>query len=447
LALLATSAAAHASDWPQLQGNPQRSGYTKDTVKPPFKVAWKHSFIPERVSRFTQAVTYGGKVFVGTESGNLYALRARDGTEIWKFACGSPIMHTAACGDGKVVVAALDGVVYAVDARSGEAAWKFAGDLMYGFSAAPLIAEATVYIGQRGGTFFALRLADGKLKWKFTPGAPILNSAAYDAGRVFFCDEKLYLHCLDAKTGGEAWKSQRLYGQSAKHYCPVVVNGYVIFRPMAAHCLTVNAIPEAEGKKLQEAVRSDEVQAGRLPKPLVDVQEKIVQSYKENPYNQDLFILDEATGKQAFVAPHTPSALALPGGAGPPAWDGKQSIFIPWEIGWPTHWARLDLVRQRYVELLAPKTIYGSPDETVNVAVGGNLLFILHCMEANAQYTGVYDLEKRVCHELAGRRLNGWNLSDCCQSGNNAASIADGRFYHIIFHELCAWTSAEGDHS
>ena len=39
-----------ASEWPQLQHDPQRSGYTPETVKPPFKVAWYRDFQPERVS-------------------------------------------------------------------------------------------------------------------------------------------------------------------------------------------------------------------------------------------------------------------------------------------------------------------------------------------------------------------------------------------------------------
>ncbi len=328
---------------------------------------------------------------------------------------------------------ALDGVVYAVKADSGELAWKFAGDPLYGFSVAPLIAEGTVFIGQRGGTFYALNLADGTRKWEFEAGAPILNCAAYDAGRVFFCDEKLYMHCLDAKTGKEAWKSEQLYGQGAKQYCPVIVNGYVIFRPMAAHCSTVQVPQDAEVKKLQETFGSEEIKAGKLPQPLVDVQEKIVRGLREHPWNQDLFIFDQKTGKQAFIAPHSPSALALPGGTGAPAWDGKQSIFIPWAIGFPTFWGRLDLVRQRYVELLPPKPIGGSPDETVNVSVGGNLLFIMHCQESNCQYTGIYDLEKKVCYDLPERFERKSILSECCESGNNAASIADGRFYHIVF--------------
>src|SRR5512137_993008 len=99
LLLFAGASACWATDWPQLQGNPQRTGYTPDSVAPPFRVAWSRDFQPERGSRHVQAVIYAGKVFVGSEYGNLYALGATDGKEAWRFTCGSPIMHTVACAD------------------------------------------------------------------------------------------------------------------------------------------------------------------------------------------------------------------------------------------------------------------------------------------------------------------------------------------------------------
>ncbi len=144
--------AARAADWPQLGGNPQRTNYTSDTVRPPFRLAWYRNFQPERVSRDVQAVVYAGRVFVGTKSGHLYALSATDGRQAWRFSCGGPILHTAACGEGEVVVGALDGVVYAVDASTGALAWRFRGERDLGFSTAPLIAEDTVYIGAADGS-------------------------------------------------------------------------------------------------------------------------------------------------------------------------------------------------------------------------------------------------------------------------------------------------------
>ena len=260
LATALTAGIGHAHDWPQLQGNPQRTGYTPDTVKPPFKVAWKHDFSPERVHCFAQAVTYQRPDIRGDGMRQTVCAGAADGKDRWKFACGSPILHTAACADGKVVVGALDGV-YAIHADDGKLVWKFTGHPRYGFSAAPLIAEGTVFIGQRNGTFFALNLSDGKPKWEFRPGAPIFNSAAYDAGRVFFCDEKLFMHCLDAKTGREVWTSEQLYGQSAKGYCPVIVNGLVIFRPMAAHRTEDRPWP------IEEEARLENRSVGEISRP------------------------------------------------------------------------------------------------------------------------------------------------------------------------------------
>lgn len=433
-----------ASDWPQLQGNPQRTGYTSDTVTPPFKVAWQHVFLPELISPFVQAVIYRDQVFVGTETGNLYALDAKDGTNHWKFTCGAPILHTAACGDGQVVVGALNGV-YAVDATSGKLTWKFTGNPLYGFSSAPLISDETVFIGQRNGVFYALNLADGHKRWEYNAGAPIFNSAAFDAGQVFFCDEQLYLHCLNATTGQETWKSEQLYGQSAKGYCPVIVNGLVIVRPMgnfpSGQCKNYWT---AEVIKDLSNTPTAEMQRDMLPPKFMDAQDQLVQYFAKWPGRQDLFILQEKTGKQAYIAPHFPNIMSLPGGPGAPAWDGKHSIILPWSFGaFPAYWGRFDLDRQRFVEILPPSPVGGNPDETVNVSVGGHLLYIMHCEEMNCQYTGIYNLDKKQCINLppAGRK---WEFSAITENGNNAASIANGYFYHLAFHSLAAWTSAAG---
>jgi outer membrane protein assembly factor BamB len=77
-------ASVFAGDWPQLQHGPQRSGYTEERLVPPFTVAWTRNFQPERVAGFVQPVVAGGKVFVGTEAGNFYALDALTGRELWK---------------------------------------------------------------------------------------------------------------------------------------------------------------------------------------------------------------------------------------------------------------------------------------------------------------------------------------------------------------------------
>jgi len=168
----------------------------------------------------------------------------------------------------------------------------------------------------------------------------------------------------------------------------------------------------------------------------------MVAYFRRRPYEQDLFVLDEATGRQAFIAPHFPSVHSLPGNAPPVAADGRGGVIIPWIF--VSHcWARLDLAKHRVTDIY-PTPAVTNADETLSVSVGGNLLFIMHCEEANANYTGIFDLDQKRFYDLPSVPNRWGELSDNCESGNSAAAIANGYFYHIVFHQLAAWTSAEG---
>jgi len=446
LCLLVASGAC-AADWPQLQCNPQRTGYTADTVKPPLKFAWARNFHPERVSRDVQPVVYAGKVYVGTKSGNLYGLDAGTGQQAWVYKAGGPILHTAACADGKVAFGCLDGRVYAVNADTGELAWRFDGAEGYGFSTAPLIAEGTVFIGQRQGIFYALRLADGHQVWAWDSQAPLFNSAAYDQGKVFFANEAIRVFCLNARTGRVMWQSEQLYGQSTKQYCPIIYQGLVLIRPMMAHPPGMWEMPPFwptwdRDEFAALCRRHADVLAGKMPDELLAAQDKVVEFFRQRPYDQDLFVLNESTGKQAFIPPHF-RIQSLTGPVCPPVADGRGTVIIPWAF--INHgWARLDLKKQRIVEMIVPPRPTNA-DETLNVSVGGNLLFIMHCEEGNANYTGIYDLDGRKFIELPGVPNRWGELADNDESGGQAASISNGCFYHIVFHQLAAWTSAAGE--
>ena len=176
----------------------------------------------------------------------------------------------------------------------------------------------------------------------------------------------------------------------------------------------------------------------------MEAQDRLVRFLDERPWCQDLFILDAAERQAGLRRPALPRHHGLARRVRRAAWDGKHSIFLPWQFGgWLTYWGRLDLNRRRFVELLPTDVVGGNPDETVNVSVGGNLLFIMHCEETNCQYTGVYDLDKKRCYDLPpfARKWQRWSNAE---SGNNAVSIGDGYFYHIAFHSVWAWTSAAG---
>src|SRR4051812_32072711 len=103
---------------------------------PALKLKWAFAF-PNGASAFGQPAVAGGRVFVGSDNGFVYALDAVSGCAYWSFeaqagvrtaisigsigGAGRPARHAVYFGD-------LRGNVYAVDAESGEQVWRMHAD-------------------------------------------------------------------------------------------------------------------------------------------------------------------------------------------------------------------------------------------------------------------------------------------------------------------------------
>jgi hypothetical protein len=474
--LLGGGAWAAAADWPQLQHDPQRTGYTAEEVAPPFKVDWYRNFQPERISRLVQAVVHAGHVFVPSEEGNVYALGETDGQIAWKKALGSPIEHTAACADGRVVVALLDGRIVALGAKTGEDLWTFKPQRRrVNFTAAPCIADGQVFIASRQGILYAISLADGSLLWELNLDVPVYQTAAHDQGVVYIGGEDIRMQAVDGRSGRIIWTSEQFYGQSLKDNHPVVTGGYVLFRPMPVHpsreyfnsnwgkdpAVRADYIFQATWDHYSEWTgfgdrkgpndvqakltpiyqeMRDEVRAGRMPERLMKAQEAVIEHYRNSPYDQTLFVLNQRDGRQAKIVPHF-HLFHNNGAPPPPAVCQDGTVIIPW-IYCSHVWARLDLNLGRVVEImLTPGGSNG--DETLYASVGGRYFYALHCEETNAAYTGVFDFQTKTWARLPSIEKRWWQLSDNTESGANAGSIANGRLYHIVFHQVAAFSHSD----
>lgn len=122
--------------------------------------------------------TFGdGKVFVGTEGAEagLLALSPETGEILWRFSIGKAgrpgserlnYFHaTAAFADGKVFIGGENWFFYVVNARDGSLLWKkeFGG----WFTAAPALDEKNIYAGNWDGNFYAFSQKDGEIVWKY----------------------------------------------------------------------------------------------------------------------------------------------------------------------------------------------------------------------------------------------------------------------------------------
>ncbi len=158
------------------------------------------------------AIGPDGMIYVGSEDGNLYAVRP-DGTTNWVFPLTGITNSSAydtysspAIGpDGTIYLGGQNGVIYAVD-PSGVAKWKVQAGLNVDGSAA-VGEDGTVYIGslQPTGRFYALG-SDGSVRWAFPTGGVSSSPALDRSGCIYVASyANSTLHAFT--TGGTEWWS------------------------------------------------------------------------------------------------------------------------------------------------------------------------------------------------------------------------------------------------
>ena len=166
----------------------EAAGMTKDDV-PHLKLKWAFGF-PGASSGGTQPVVFGGRLYVGTAEGDLYALDAQTGCIHWTIETEAGIRSAITIGKRRnggwvAYLGDQSANVYAVDAESGKVVWKVKVDeyARAAITGAPQLYEGRLYVpvssreeSQVGnpqypccrfrGSVVALDAASGKQIWK-----------------------------------------------------------------------------------------------------------------------------------------------------------------------------------------------------------------------------------------------------------------------------------------
>ena len=422
---------ASTLDWSQLQNNPQRHGYSSENLDTPISKLWARGFAPERLHPQTQPVIVNNRLFIGTEMGTFYCINASTGANIWTFKAGGPILHTAGVENNKVFFGSMDGSVYALDVNNGNLLWKFDSQHRAGFSTAVLLVENKVFISNRGGIYYALNQADGSVAWQRDIGVPIFMSSAYNNGKIFFGAMDMRVYALNSHTGAIEWRSDEgeVWGAAFKDYWPVAYDGYVFIRPM-----------KVEGGRSGSPPLSR--QTGPLPQSELDKQTEMIANYQSDPHSQNLFVFEQSNG-QSVIMPHY-VATTMNGATCPPCVDGDGMLIGPalWDGVYGSGWSRLDINLRRIVEVLWDGSqISGNPDENLCVSAAGRLIFIMHTQEGNAQFTGVWHLDRRQATGLSRYGAENYFFSNTQGGGTTPAAISNGIVYHTTQNTLNARTA------
>ena len=154
-----------------------------------------------------------GKVYFGSGDGNIYAVTADTGIEVWKVQTKDVVHASPAVANNTVYIGSWDSYFYALDAETGQEKWTFHGGEdntihnQVGFQSSATVADGVVYVGCRDGHVYALDAATGKKRWDYSTNKSWVNAtAAVRNGLVYTgtSDSSRFM-ALDAKNGHLVW--------------------------------------------------------------------------------------------------------------------------------------------------------------------------------------------------------------------------------------------------
>ena len=290
--------------WPMAGANPQRTSWSPEEVRGRLNPVWYRPVEPY-IQPNTQLVAANGLIYVSTASG-LYALDAETGAQRWVFGTEMPLGNAPTIVNGVAYVGGYDRKLYALHATTGQLLWSYSG-AGAGFSTNPLVVNNMVYLGNRDGYFYAIYSNDhaskGQLAWRFNAGSPINFSAASDRGNttLYFATDNAYGYALNAMTGAQVWRTDKLPGAGFRSWWPVVYQNKVMFVGTTPYRL---APPFGAGDKDLQNLDGDSYFSNIGgpdigPRSGMQVDATSLSKYlSDNPWRRTYFVIDAASGKE-----------------------------------------------------------------------------------------------------------------------------------------------------
>lgn len=127
----------------------------------------------------------GDTVYFGSYAGDVYAVEASTGDEIWSYPTYTPIASSPTVYDGVVYIGSYDGGLYALDAEEGGQLWAFVAEERISKSS-PAVADDVVYVGSVDDNLYAIDASDGSEHWSYYTDEWVLSSPAVYGDYLYF---------------------------------------------------------------------------------------------------------------------------------------------------------------------------------------------------------------------------------------------------------------------
>ena len=146
-------------------------------------------------------------MFVGSFNRNLYAVRIGEDKFLWKFAGGNWLWATPLVSNGVVYAGCLDGKIYALNSQTGDELWEF--DAQCPIVSPPILVNDLLVVACDSGKVSILESeakGDNKLLREIIIPASVQGSICAHEGIVYIYAQDNYLYALDINKGEITWK-------------------------------------------------------------------------------------------------------------------------------------------------------------------------------------------------------------------------------------------------
>jgi outer membrane protein assembly factor BamB len=160
-----------------------------------------------------------GTVVIGSLDGEVLAMNPETGSERWRARVSSEVITRPAIGRGVAVVRSIDGRVFGFSITDGSRRWVYdrgLPSLTLRGNAAPVIAGGLVYLGYDSGDVVALNVEDGTQQWEQRIAEPegrtelermvdVDGDLVVTPGELYASSYKGQVVAMDPATGRPLW--------------------------------------------------------------------------------------------------------------------------------------------------------------------------------------------------------------------------------------------------
>ncbi|WP_462157326.1 outer membrane protein assembly factor BamB [Pseudoalteromonas sp. GB56] len=163
-----------------------------------------------------------GKLFVGSEHGQLVALDRETGEVVWRKSVPGEALSKPAAGDGLVYINLASGLLLALHPDTGEERWRYEQEvppLTLRGSSAPTVANGGVLVGEETGKLSVLISDSGFAAWQADIAQPkgaseferlvdVDTEPKVSGANVYTLAYNGNLAAVDIRTGNVVWKRE-----------------------------------------------------------------------------------------------------------------------------------------------------------------------------------------------------------------------------------------------